>query len=76
MSNFSELLEDRAKEYFLKEFSAQGPLLVHLFGDLKVKPLTSAQRRRLDREGKLSDFADRLHALAVALGATCDHEDC
>ena len=76
MSNFAELLDSKAKEFYLKEFSKQAPLLLELLGNVQRKPLTARQRRRLEREHKLEEFAQKLHTLALNLGATCDCEDC
>lgn len=75
-SNFADLMESRAREYYLKAFANQAPLLIEMLGKVKPKPLSARQRKKLEREGKLQEFAQMLHTLALNLGASCDCEDC
>ena len=71
-SSFAELLDSHARDSFIKGLAEQGHLLLELIGNIKPKPLTARQRKRLERERVLSEFAQRLHTLALNLGAQCE----
>lgn len=76
MGDFAKLLEDRSTEFFFKAFMEQAPLLQSILGDIKPRPLSARQKKALARQHELKEFAQKLHTLAVNLGATCDHEYC